>query len=242
MNGEMYSYDVINRYSDKLFDAVLSSFNPIIGSMDYLRRMHKSFLIKKEINTLSKKKKELITTIIDLLPEETSYKSYVKLEEKFKEIEKNPNFKKSFAKLDKLFKDITEEERTKLVIVTATKMNKNFLKMRNDISHGLIKTIDTENMIVLGQALRCMEFILKELIENMKKRSPDTENMKFCMSIMITLLTKILAIYFGKMEYKDLYPDIAFVTLHTSKTHPQFLGKIDGINDSVFAILGEENE
>ena len=50
MNKTISSSEMLQISSDGLYDALLSIISPVFGGVDYVKRMRKSYLIKKELN------------------------------------------------------------------------------------------------------------------------------------------------------------------------------------------------
>ena len=241
MNTTIDTEMVLNSFLNTLFDAFLASLKPVVGSIDLLRKKHKDYLINREIEALSKKKEKLVMAIMNASPEEISYESYTKVSEKFKEIIENPEFEENFKRIDKLFQDLNPEEQINLLNNTGKNIHKMILEIRDDISTKLIETSDKENMLILGQAFRCVDFLIRDLIESTKrKKHIDDEHISFCLNYSAVLLSKILAIYFNKINYDALYSDIAFITFYTHINNPHFLNEPKEVDDSLFTILGAE--
>lgn len=154
--------------------------------------------------------------------------------EKFKRIQENLLFLKDSEKLNDLFGSLDRQDQINIMVDTAKTTLKFFSNMRDEISTNLIGSSDPEHMLVLGQALRCGEQMVGDIIVSMKKKPPDIHHTEFCVNFLLVILTKLLAISIEKMEIEGLYSDIAFCVYHST---PLVEGSID---DAAFAILGEK--
>lgn len=241
MNGEIYSYDIISMFLDKLSDAILSTVNPVIVSKRFFDRIRKSFIVKNEIKRLNEKKEELVMAIIGILPEETSYESCIKTGDKIKEVIENPDFIKEFEKINKVFEDLSPKEQKNLMIHTAKVINKSFFQMESVITKKAIEVSDPGNVLLLGRTLSYARYLTNEFIDVVKRRPDEKEHISFCLNCVMILLTKILAIYFKKMEYEDLYEDLSFITLYIYDTNPEYFGNLENVDRSIFTMLGDES-
>ena len=233
MNRTVDSSEILQTFSDGLYDALLSALSPVVGSVDYLKRMHQEYRIRKEIRSLQRRRLEFILALTGVLSEEIISEEYDKIGEKLKKIQEDPLFVEDFEKLNNLFCSLDRQDQINIMIETAKTTSKFFSAVRDELSTNLIGSSDPEHMLVLGQALKCGEQMVNDIILSMKKKPPDIQNTEFCVNVLLVLLTKLLAISMGKMEIESLYSDIAFCIYHTL---PQIEGSID---DAAFAILGE---
>ncbi|MGD2247267.1 MAG: hypothetical protein PVF58_02600 [Candidatus Methanofastidiosia archaeon] len=240
MNKTISSSEMLQASSDGLFNALLSIISPVFGGIDYVKRIRKSYLIKKELDALIRKKIEFLSALTNIVPDEASYEEYAELREKFQEIQESPEFRSHFQKLNQLFESLSQQDQRNIILITSNKTKKMFLDMRKQISDNLIEASDTENMIVLGQALKCGLILIDDIIISMSKTPPKIDDIKFHINLLLVLLTKFMAINMNLMNPQVLYGDIAlcmsisFLTGDRSET-------VDPSNDSAFIIL-EDNE
>ena len=233
MNKTVDSSEILQTFSDGLYDALLSALSPVVGGVEYLRRMRQEYRIRKEIQSLKRKRQKFVLTLAGMLSEEIIGEEYDKIGEKLKRIQENSLFMEDFEKLNNLFGSLDRQDQINIMIETAKTTLKFISTMRDEISTNLIGSSDPEHMLVLGQALKCGEQMVNDIILSMKKKPPDIQNTEFCVNVLLVLLTKLLAISMEKMEIESLYSDIAFCIYHTL---PQIEVSID---DAAFAILGE---
>lgn len=234
MNRVMSSSEMLQASSDGLYNTLLSIISPIFGGVEYLKRMRKEYLIRKELRALHQKKQEFILALIGVVPQEDSYEQYDELHKKLKEIQESPRFRKNFEKLNKIFDSLNERDQMNILLETAKRTHQIFSEMRSQISTKLIEASDIEDVIILGQALRCGEMLVGDVIESVNKKPPNLKHTRFCMNFLLVFLIKFLAIIIGKMNPQDLYRDIA-LCLYFCRVDTRGLG-----DDSAFAILGEK--
>lgn len=234
MSETISSSEMLHISSDGLYDALLSIISPVFGGVDYVKRMRKSYLIKKELNALNRKKEEFLLALTNVVPEEASYEQYAELHKKFREIQESPKFRKHFEKLNQLFESLSKQDQRNIILVTSNKTKEMFLEMRKQISNNLNEASDIENMIVLGQAIRCGLILVDDIISSMSKTPPKVDDIRFRMNLLLVLLIKFLEINMKLMDPQILYGDIA-LCLYFYRSESQDIG-----NDSAFAILEDK--
>lgn len=235
MNKTASSSEMLQISSDELYDALLSIISPVFGGIDYVKRMRKSYLIKKELNALNRKKAEFLSALTNVVPNEASYEQYAELHKRFKEIQESPEFRKHFEKLNQLFESLSKQDQRNIILITSNKTKEMFLEMRKQISINLIGASDKENMIIISQALRCGLILIDDIISSMSKTPPKANDIRFCMNLLLVLLIKLLEIHMKLMDPQILYGDIA-LCLYFCRSESPDLG-----DDSAFIIL-EDNE
>ena len=225
MNDFICSAEVLQSYADELYTTALSVVSPV----GVLKPMRKEY-IRKEMQSLYGKRKEFVLALTDVLLEDIT--GYGIIREKIKKIKENPQFAKDFEKVDKVFSSLDEEEQIQMIIESAKMARQLFSAMR-DVAANMIGSVNPEHMLILGQALRCGQQMVDDVVESMRKKPPDMQCAEDCMNVLLVLLTKFLAVSVGKMDIELLYNDIAFCIYHAN---PQIEGPVDA---AAFAILGE---
>lgn len=228
MNNSIGAAEVLQSYVDELYTTALSVVSPVGGVL--LKPMRKEY-IRKEIQSLYGKRKEFVLALTDVLLEDIT--GYGIISEKIKKIKENPQFVKDFEKVDKVFSSLDEEDQIQAILETAKMARQIFSAMRDDVAANVIGSLNPEHMLILGQALRCGQQMVDDVVTSVRKKPPDMQCAEDCMNFLLVLLTKFLAISGGKMDIELLYNDIAFCIYHTE---PQIEGPVDA---AAFAILGE---
>jgi hypothetical protein len=230
--NEPVALEILYAHSGQLYSALLSVMSPVIGGVDYFKKMHREYRIRKEIQSLQRKQEAFVLAVTGAL--QGTIEEYDKAGENLKKIQDNPQFVADFEKLNTLFNSLDAQDQINIIVETAKMTQQVFTAMRDDIAKKGVGSSDPEHMLVLSQALRCGIIMLDTLIASMKKRPPDMRQTEFCVDFLLVLLTKFLAISIGKMDIDRLYDDIAFCIYHTK---PQVDYPVD---KAVFSILGED--
>lgn len=231
--NEPVTVEILQTFSGELYDALLSALSPAIGGVDYFKRMHKEYRIRKEIQSLQRKQEEFVLAITETLLQEIS-EGHDNVGENLKKIQETPQFVKDFEKLNTLFSSLDPQDQINIIVETSKMTQQIFSEMRDEIAENTVGSSNPEHMLVLGQALGCGEEMLDSLVASMKKKPPDMKQAQFCINFLLVLITKLLAISIEKMDIDELYHDIAFCVYYTK---PQIEGPVD---DVAFAILGED--
>ncbi len=110
MNKTIGSFDILQTFSTELYNVLLSSISSIVGGAEYIRRMHKEYVIRKELQSLHKNRHEFIIALCDILSEKAFIEEHSRIDEKIEKIKENPIFMKDFEKLNDLFSSLDQQD------------------------------------------------------------------------------------------------------------------------------------
>ena len=230
-NNDLYL--LLNKYDEKMYDSLLSFINPIIGSINYIKKLRKYYLVNKEMVNINKNKEELLNFLFPILPKSSTYEAYYETSDKIKMVQKEEIFEGSFTKLNKLFKELNTQDRINLIINTNSSLTRLFNQIERDLIDNILITENRNEALILTQAFHSASVLTEEIKGYMEKTPPSLKDARLLMTVSIVLLVKILFAQSRKIEYNSLYRDIAFVNMVRLK-NPLDMSDVD---DDIFAVF-----
>jgi len=202
---------ILDVFSSDIFESVTLVMRPVIGTVDYLRSMHRLYLIQKELDQILRidfetreKLLEALTDIISInIYEEDLGTIENKLEDQITILQ---DFDESFKKLKSFSINLEPRQQTELFRITLRKINGKISSIRDEIKFKIRDKAENANqLLVLDQYF----FNIQELIKESLKKVDDVD-----IWIMINVsLLRIEAFHRGKISFKDIHDDVTELSL-----------------------------
>ncbi len=202
---------ILDVFSSDIFESVTLVMRPVIGTVDYLRSMHRLYLIQKELDQILRMDFETREKLLDALTDIISINIYEedlgtienKLEDQITILQ---DFDESFKKLKIFSMNLEPRQQTELFRITLRKLNGKISSIRDEIKFKIWdKTENTNQLLVLNQYF----FNIQELIKESLKKVDDVD-----IWIMINVsLLRIEAFHRGKISFQDLQDDVTELSL-----------------------------
>lgn len=202
---------ILDVFSSDIFESVTLVMRPVIGTVDYLRSMHRLYQIQKELDQILRMDFETREKLLDALTDIISINIYEedlgtignKLED---QITISQDFDESFKKLKIFSMNLEPRQQTELFRITLRKLNGKISSIRDEIKFKIWdKTENTNQLLVLDQYF----FNIQELIKESLKKVDDVD-----IWIMINVsLLRIEAFHRGKISFQDLQDDVTELSL-----------------------------
>ena len=202
---------ILDVFSSDIFESVTLVMRPVIGTVDYLRSMHRLYQIQKELDQILKMDFETRETLLEALTDIISINIYeddlVTIENKLEDqIAILQDFDESFKKLKSFSTNLEPRQQTELFRITLRKLNGRITSIREEIKFKIWdKAEDTNQLLILDQFF----FNIQELIKESLKKVDDVD-----IWIMINIsLLRIEAFHRGKISFQDLQNDVTELSL-----------------------------
>lgn len=202
---------ILDVFSSDIFESVTLVMRPVIGTVDYLRSMHRLYQIQKELDQILRMDFETREKLLDALTNIISINIYEedlgtienKLEDQITILQ---DFDESFKKLKIFSMNLEPRQQTELFRITLRKLNGKISSIRDEIKFKIWdKTENTNQLLVLDQYF----FNIQELIKESLKKVGDVD-----IWIMINVsLLRIEAFHRGKISFQDLQDDVTELSL-----------------------------
>ena len=202
---------ILDVFSSDIFESVTLVMRPVIGTVDYLRSMHRLYQIQKELDQILRidfetreKFLEALTDIISInIYEEDLGTIENKLEDQITILQ---DFDESFKKLKSFSINLEPRQQTELFRITLRKINGKISSIRDEIKFKIRDKAENANqLLVLDQYF----FNIQELIKESLKKVDDVD-----IWIMINVsLLRIEAFHRGKISFKDIHDDVTELSL-----------------------------
>ena len=202
---------ILDVFSSDIFESVTLVMRPVIGTVDYLRSMHRLYQIQKELDQILRMDFETREKLLDALTDIISINIYEedlgtianKLEGQITILQ---DFDESFKKLKIFSMNLEPRQQTELFRITLRKLNGKISSIRDEIKFKIWdKTENTNQLLVLNQYF----FNIQELIKDSLKKVDDVD-----IWIMINVsLLRIEAFHRGKISFQDLQDDVTELSL-----------------------------
>ena len=202
---------ILDVFSSDIFEGVTLVMRPVIGTVDYLRSMHRLYQVQKELDQILKMDYETREKLMEALTDIISINIY---EEDLETIENKledqitilQDFNESFKKLKSFSTTLEPRQQTELFRITLRKLNGRVSSIRDEIKFKLWdKAENTSQLFVLDQYF----FNIQELIKQSLKKVDDVD---IWIIINISLL-RIDAFHRGKISFQDLQNDVTDLSL-----------------------------
>lgn len=180
---------------------------PAIGGIDYLRSMHRVYLVQREFDKISRWDLDTRERLLDALTDIVSFDIYnddfaTKLEAKISELKE---FKETFEQLSQLTTRLNPIQRNEILSISLNKLSGKISSVRDNINLKMWdKNEDVNQLMVLDQIL----YLIQELIrETLRKKDSKI------LGLIIFSLLKIEAFHRGKITFEDFQHYISELSL-----------------------------
>lgn len=205
---------ILDSFSSDFFDGITMIMRPVVGGIDYLRYMHKSFLVERELNKLTKldfdKREQLLDILTDLVSGDVYDASFkIKLEEKLSNLEE---FKETFEQLGKFTNRLNLNQRNDILRISLNKLNGKISSVRDNINLKMWdKGENVNQLMVLDQILHLIQELISETLK--KKDSKILE-------VIIFSLLEIEAFHRKKITFETFQQFISELSLYGHQEEP----------------------
>ncbi|MBW6470283.1 MAG: hypothetical protein K0A90_03575 [Methanosarcinaceae archaeon] len=203
---------ILDVYSSDIFESITWAMRPVVGTVDYLRSMHRLYQIQKELDQIIRMdydtREKLLNALTDIVSiniyEEDIEEIEIKLEEQMSHMK---NFNESFKKLKLFSTNLEPHQQTELYRIVLRKLNGRLSSIRDEIRFKMWdENEDTKQLLVLDQSF----FLILELIKEATKK---VDNVNLWLKINISLL-RIEAFHRGKISFDDLQNDVTELSMY----------------------------
>ncbi|MDO9518350.1 MAG: hypothetical protein Q7J10_09940 [Methanosarcinaceae archaeon] len=203
---------ILDVYSSDIFESITWAMRPVVGTVDYLRSMHRLYQIQKELDQIIRiyydTREKLLNALTDIVSiniyEEDIEEIEIKLEEQMSHMK---NFNESFKKLKSFSTNLEPHQQTELYRIVLRKLNGRLSSIRDEIRFKMWdENEDTKQLLVLDQSF----FLILELIKDATKK---VDNVNLWLKINISLL-RIEAFHRGKISFDDLQNDVTELSMY----------------------------
>jgi hypothetical protein len=194
---------VLNSFSTELFDGLALAMRPIVGGIDYLRYMRKSYLVQKEIDKLSKLDYETRELLLDSLTDLVVGKHYDKnfkksMETKLSELDE---ISEIFDQLQNQLDTIDKKQMMQILRLSLTKFNGKIVSIRAEINLKMWeKGEDISQLLLFDQLF----YLMQESINEALKRGIEKIKEPDLWGLLIFSLLYIEAYRRNKVTYEDV--------------------------------------
>jgi hypothetical protein len=205
---------ILDSFSSDFFDGITMIMRPVVGGIDYMRSMHKSYLVEKEIEKISRldfDKRELLLDILtDLVASDVYDASFkTKLEVKISKLEE---FKDVFEQLGKITNKLNSNQINDILRISLNKLKGKMSSVRENTNLRMWdKGENVNQLMVLDQILHLLEELISETL---RKR-----NYKI-LDVIIFSLLKIEAFHRNKITFEAFQQYISELSLYGYKDEP----------------------
>lgn len=222
---------ILDVFSSDIYESITWAMRPVVGTVDYLRSMHRLYQVQKELDQILRmdydtreKLMDALTDIVSInIYEEDLEKIDMKLEDQISVLE---DFDESFKKLKSFSSNLESKQQTDLYRIVLRKLNGRLSSIRDEIRFKMWdENEDTKQLLILDQAF----FLIQELIKEAIKKVNDAD-----LWIMINVsLLRIEAFHRDKISFDDLQDDVTELSMYNLD-----LDKIPRNYNAVFEAIG----
>lgn len=222
---------ILDVFSSDIYESITWAMRPVVGTVDYLRSMHRLYQVQKELDQILRMdydtREKLMDALTDIVAiniyEEDLEKIDMKLEDQISILE---DFDESFKKLKSFSSNLESKQQTVLYRIVLRKLNGRLSSIRDEIRFKMWdENEDTKQLLILDQAF----FLIQELIKEAIKKVNDAD-----LWIMINVsLLRIEAFHRGKISFDDLQNDVTELSMYNLD-----LDKIPRNYNAVFEAIG----
>ncbi len=205
---------VLDSFSSDFFDGITMIMRPVVGGIDYMRSMHKSYLVEREIQKISRldfdKRERLLDFLTDLVASDVYDASFkTKLETKISKLEE---FKEVFEQLGKISNKLDSIQRNDILRISLNKLKGKISSVRENINLRMWdKGENVNQLMVLDQILHLLEELISETL--IKKDSKIIE-------VIVFSLLKIEAFHRNKITFEAFQQYISELSLFGYNDEP----------------------
>jgi hypothetical protein len=203
---------VLNSFNSDIFDGITLAMRPIIGGFDYLRSMHKSFLLQRELNKISNWNFETRELFLDAMTDVVSGKPYneelkLDLEAKISELD---DINEIFRQLSQLTKNIDDRQLPIIYRLSLKKLNGRISSIRDEINSKMWdKDENVDQLLVLDQIF----YLIQELVNETLNKISEPHYW----SLLIFSLLYIEAFHRNKVTFENIQDYISELSLYSHK-------------------------
>lgn len=222
---------ILDVFSSDIYESITWAMRPVVGTVDYLRSMHRLYQVQKELDQILRmdydtreKLMDALTDIVSInIYEEDLEKIDMKLENQISVLE---DFDESFKKLKSFSSNLESKQQTELYRIVLRKLNGRLSSIRDEIRFKMWdENEDTKQLLILDQTF----FLIQELIKEAIKKVNDAD-----LWIMINVsLLRIEAFHRDKISFDDLQDDVTELSMYNLD-----LEKIPRNYNAVFEAIG----
>lgn len=222
---------ILDVFSSDIYESITWAMRPVVGTVDYLRSMHRLYQVQKELDQILRmdydtreKLMDALTDIVSInIYEEDLEKIDMKLEDQISFLE---DFDESFKKLKSFSSNLESKQQTVLYRIVLRKLNGRLSSIRDEIRFKMWdENENTKQLLVLDQTF----FLIQELIKEAIKKVNDVD-----LWIMINIsLLRIEAFHRDKISFDDLQDDVTELSMYNLD-----LDKIPRNYNAVFEAIG----
>lgn len=222
---------ILDVFSSDIYESITWAMRPVVGTVDYLRSMHRLYQVQKELDQILRMDYDTREILMDALTdivainiyEEDLEKIDMKLENQISVLE---DFDESFKKLKSFSSNLESKQQTELYRIVLRKLNGRLSSIRDEIRFKMWdENEDTKQLLILDQAF----FLIQELIKEAIKKVNDAD-----LWIMINVsLLRIEAFHRDKISFDDLQDDVTQLSMYNLD-----LDKIPRNYNAVFEVIG----
>lgn len=230
----------LDDHFSNIYENVLSLNVPIVSIPDFLRRIHRTSLLRYVHNVMDipyHEKEKLLDPLIeyvlslDVSNPEALEKATIDLK---KRLENNPRYGRYFERLEKMFKSLTPRDQIYVLKMSITKTKTKVESIRFMVNDQIIKEKNPIELVLLDQILYSIQEFCDTLLsklDNPKKKSRPNE-----IGIILSLMLKVEAVRRGKITMRSMEDDIALSSIFVRPKHVLITRDIA---EPVLALLGE---
>lgn len=219
---------VLDSFSSDIFDGLVLAMRPIVGGIDYLKRMHKTVLLQKHLNRMSKWDDETREKLMDIMTDLVSFQTY---DEKFKselenKISELDEINETFTQLNHIFESIDRRQLLQILKISLAKLDGKITSIRNELNSKMWdENEDIDQLLIVDQ----MFYLIQEMIHNTLLESK-IDSKSF--SLITHSLLYIEAFHRNKVTFEDIKNQLSELNLTVHKTKP-----FTHTNDTIFEVL-----
>lgn len=203
---------ILDVFSSDIYEGITWVMRPVVGTVDYLRSMHRLYQVQKELDQILRMDYGTREKLMDALTDIVSINIYeedlegveMKLEDQISVLE---DFDESFKKLKSFSSNLESNQQTELYRIVLRKLNGRLSSIRDEIRFKMWdENEDTKQLLILDQTF----FLIQELIKEAIKKVNDTD-----LWIMINVsLLRIEAFHRDKISFDDLQDDVTELSMY----------------------------
>ncbi len=166
---------ILDDFSSDIFDGITWIMRPVVGAVDYLKRMHKLYQVQRELKQISNLDSASKEKFLDLMTDIVTVDIYnVNLDE-FKKVIENKiseteDFKETFEKLDSFLNRLDGHQSAFIRTHSLRRLNGRIASIREEIKSRIWdENENSGHLLVLDQ----MFFLIQELIKKTLKNIND---------------------------------------------------------------------
>jgi uncharacterized protein (UPF0335 family) len=203
---------ILNSYSRDMFDGLTFVVRPVVGAVDYLRSMHKSYIYQKEIDKISNIDYETRENILDIFSDLVigrSDENFVqRLEEK---IDALNEIKDIFNELDYHKLNIEPKQMHNVLRISLRKLNGRIVSIRDEINSMMWDdSEDVAQLLTLDQVFFLIQEIIKEAL-NIPSNKLDESKI---LNTLVYSLLYIEAFRRHKVSLEEFQDFLSFLSLY----------------------------